>query len=82
MLVVVSDTEPTMHVAGLLFIERAKNAWNDQLDHIACVDHAPNICTKKAAVDPKVAVGPQVEDAPLNTLENARGLCTTFSKSA
>jgi hypothetical protein len=26
-------------------------------------------------------VGPQVENAPFNTLESARGLCTTFSKS-
>ena len=81
MLAVVTDTEPTMNVAGLLFMQRAKNAGNDHLEHIGCVDHALNICTKKVAVDPTVVVGPQMEDAPVNTLEVARGLCTTFSKS-
>jgi len=80
-LAVVTDTEPTMNVAGLLFIERAKEAGNDHLDHIGCVDHILNICTKKVGLDPKIAVGPQVEDAPVDTLESARGLCTTFSKS-
>ena len=45
------------------------------------MDHAPNICTKKVGLDPKIVVGPQVEDAPVATLESARGLCTTFSKS-
>ena len=80
-LAVVTDTEPTMNSAGLLFIQRAKDVGNDNLDHIGCVDHILNICTKKVALDPKIAVGPQVENAPFKTLESARGLCTTFSKS-
>ena len=74
-LAVVTDTEPTMNAAGLLFIERATNAGNDHLDHVGCVDHVLNICTKKVAVDPKLVVGPQMEGASVNTLESARGLC-------
>ena len=54
-LAVVTDTEPTMNSAGLLFIQRAKDAGNDNLDHIGCVDHILNICTKKVALDPKIA---------------------------
>ena len=80
-LAVVTDTEPTMNSSGLLFIERAALAGNVHLDHSGCVDQMVNMSTKKVALGPPAVVGPQVEDVPLSTLEHARGLCTTFSKS-
>ena len=45
-----------MNSAGLLFIQRAKDVGNDNLDHIGCVDHILNICTKKVALDPKIDI--------------------------
>jgi len=79
---VTTDTEPTMNVAGLLFIEKAQASGNDHLEHIVCLAHILNLVTKKVGVDPTDLPHPQVENCPYAALEAARAMCTSFSKSS